>query len=40
MAVFSLELETVNVRAVGYYVTVSNEAADTVLRSVGFVAGI
>jgi hypothetical protein len=40
MSVFAFQFATLNVRVVGYYVTVSTEAADIMLRSEGFVAGI
>jgi hypothetical protein len=40
MSVFSFQFATLNARVVGYYVAVSTEAVDIVMRSEGFVAGI
>jgi hypothetical protein len=40
MSVFSFQFASLNMGVVDYYVAVSTEAADVVLRSEGFVAGI
>ena len=40
MSVFSFQFASLNARVVGYYVSVSTEAADIVIRSEGYAAGI
>jgi hypothetical protein len=40
MSVFSFQFASLNARVIGYYVAVSIEAVDIVIRSEGFVAGI
>jgi hypothetical protein len=40
MSVFSFQFASVNARVAGHYVAVFTEAADIVIRSEGFVAGM